>query len=102
VPLNYKVQGTAMWWMQKAMVRCDAKLSEWNRAGFNGYMILQVHDELDFDWPRGYGKEPWKKNYGRAMEIKRLMEEGGRDIGIPTPVSVSYHAENWSEGIEIR
>ena len=105
VPLNYHVQGTAMWWMQKAMIRCYDYLSELNaearsngngRGGYN--MVMQVHDELVFDFPRGTGKEPHRTNLPKILQIKRLMEEGGDDIGIPTPVSIEYHVDNWSEG----
>src|SRR5690606_25507846 len=29
VPLNYHIQGTAMWWMHRAMDKCQAQLDEW-------------------------------------------------------------------------
>lgn len=106
IPLNYRVQGTAMWWMLKAMIRCQEFLDSLNRGQpFAGkvwrggyYMIIQVHDELVFDLPRGVGAEPWLSNYPVIKEIKRLMELGGEDIGIPTPTSCEYHAICWSEG----
>lgn len=101
VPLNYHVQGTACWWMQKAMARCYDQLEIWNEGVAEGqgyYMALQIHDELVFDFPKGTGEEPWRTNLPKIRKIQRLMEEGGVDIGIPTPVSVEYHAETWSEG----
>jgi DNA polymerase I-like protein with 3'-5' exonuclease and polymerase domains len=109
VPLNYHVQSTAMEWMQQAMIRCDAKLEEWRKDGFDGHMILQVHDELVFDFPqdRSVGKGPDGKevvtygNLWRVREIQRLMEQGGGDIGVPTPVSCEYHAVSWAEGISL-
>jgi len=53
-------------------------------------MILDVHDEIVVDFPA-------KRNGNREkiMEIKRLMEESGRDIGIPLRASVSFHPVNW-------
>jgi len=102
VPLNYHVQGTACWWMLKAMIRCSAYLNELNKRDKRGYyMILQVHDELVFDFPKGKGKKPWLTNLPKIRTIKRLMEQGGDDIGVPTPVEIEYHAEDWSKGITI-
>lgn len=94
-PLNYHVQGTAMWWMCKAMTRVQAYLDELNEdVGYNEYrMIMQVHDELVFDFP----KRSKKHNLPKIRRIKRIMEQGGDDIGIPTPVSIEHHPNNWSE-----
>ena len=106
VPLNYRVQGTAMWWMAKAMVRCQEQLDTWREdSQFDGRIALQVHDELVFDFPKRYSVDPDGKpiygNLGKIRKIKRLMEEGGRDIGVPTPVSCEYHENNWSEGVSV-
>jgi len=90
-PWNYKIQGTAGWAKKKAMIRVDRYLKEcWKREKFNGRMILDVHDEIVVDFPA-------KRNGNREkiMEIKRLMEESGRDIGIPLRASVSFHPVNW-------
>lgn len=98
VPLNYHVQGTAVWWMDRAMVRCQEQLDRWyNEDGFDGFMAMQVHDELVFDLPY----TPNRGNLERILILKKLMERSGKDIGIPTPVSVEYHTENWAEGEEI-
>jgi len=94
IPLNYRTQSTAMWWMMKAMIRCQEYLDSLD--GY--YMIIQIHDELVFDFPRG--KTP-KANYPKIRKIQKLMELGGEDIGIPTPVSVEYHPHTWAEGITI-
>lgn len=104
VPLNYRIQGTAMWWMGKAMVRCQAQLDQWNaEEGIRDHyaIALQVHDELVFDFPVGKGPEPWKTNHPKIRKLQRLMEEGGRDINIPTPVSCEYHDISWSTGIGV-
>jgi DNA polymerase I-like protein with 3'-5' exonuclease and polymerase domains len=98
VPLNYRIQGTAMWWMGKAMVRCKKQLGAWNKvAGHEKYkMIMQVHDEIVFDFPKG-----GKKNLAKINKLRRLMERGGDDIGIPTPVSIDYHPNTWNESLEL-
>jgi len=93
VPLNYHVQGTACWWMMKAMIRCHEQLDKWNALdGFYGFITLQVHDELVFDLPVG-------DNFQRILVLKKLMEEGGNDIGLPTPVGIEYYADDWGKGV---
>lgn len=122
VPLNYYIQGTAMWWTMKGMIRCQAQLDEWNKpilarqpkfatraAGeFWRYMncyhlIMQVHDELVFDFPKvaTNSDKPWQAHLPKLRKLRLLMEEGGNDIGIPTPVNMEYHPVTWSEGITI-
>ena len=114
VPLSYHVQGTAMWWMMKAMIRCDEFLSQINQSDtlLRSYIgdavdrlesreyriVLQVHDELVFEMPKGIGDEPWKTNLPIVNELRALMRNGGDDIGVPTPVGCEYHADNWAEG----
>lgn len=108
VPLNYHVQGSAMWWTVKGMIRVDEFFSELNRgAKYLGrqwpggyYMTMQVHDELDIDTPSGRGKgaNPWDYNLPIATEVKRLMELGGDDFNIPTPVGLEYHPVHWADG----
>jgi hypothetical protein len=60
-------------------------------------MVCQVHDELVFDFPY----RPNKGNMPKIRKLRRLMEQGGDDIGLPTPVAFTYHASNWSEGIVV-
>jgi DNA polymerase I-like protein with 3'-5' exonuclease and polymerase domains len=109
-PLNYRVQGSAGWWMIKAVNRCHTQLREWNREGFDGRLALPVHDELIFDFPK-HG-DPRKdrsdqsgkfrtSNLWRMRRLQRLMEQGGEDIGVPTPVTVEWHPESWDKGIVI-
>lgn len=107
-PLNYKIQGSAMWWTCKAMTRVSAFYDYLNAGGVfagkrwpGGYWIaMQVHDELVPDMPSGVrrGKHPWSYNLPIARETKRLMELGGEDYGIPTPVGVEYCERDWSTG----
>lgn len=117
VPLNYHVQGSAMWWMGKAMVRCynflrqlnnnrqfmQAELKRWKHdlevLGF--HLIAQVHDELIFDFPKGQGDKPWEYNLPKVKHIVSEMARGGDDFGLPTPVSYKYHESTWSEGIAV-
>lgn len=96
VPLSYHVQGTAMWWMHKAMIRCQDQLDSWrDEDEFDGFMTIQVHDEIVFDFPAGAAHD-W-----RIKRLAALMAEGGNDIGIPTPVGCERHDHNWAEGITV-
>lgn len=97
VPLNYHIQSSAMWWMGKAMVRIDEQLERWNKDGFDGHLIAQIHDEILVDFPLRSNR----LNLGRVKKLKKLMEQGGIDFGIPTPVSCTYHSSNWAQGEDI-
>ena len=96
LPLNYMSQGTAGWWMVKAINRCGEQLKEWRTMGFDAWMVLTVHDELVFDFPAG-----GKRNLPKMRRLQQLMQQGGEDIGVPTPVSVSYHPRNWAEKVKL-
>lgn len=112
VPLNYHVQGTAMWCMCRAMVRCNDYLRQWNReqraAGRlraheqDAFITMQVHDEMVFDLPaRARGPNGKPGNYNTVMQLKRLMEQSGDDIGIPLKAKPDYHPENWAKATAV-
>jgi DNA polymerase I-like protein with 3'-5' exonuclease and polymerase domains len=102
VPFNYHTQSTAMQWMGRGMIRCQEQLNRWRESeGFDGYITMQVHDELDFDFPRGRGSRPWLTNLPRVKVLAELMAKGGEAIGVPTPVGIEYHSDNWAEGITL-
>lgn len=97
-PLNYVVQSTAGDWMGQALLRCQEQLDEWyEEDSFNGFITLTVHDELVFDLP----KVENNGNLWRVQRLRELMEQGGVDINVPTPVSVERHTESWADGEEI-
>lgn len=99
VPLSYHVQGTAMWWMSMAMIRCYARLQEVNRRDPRNFRICaQIHDELIFDFPKG--KTP-EENLPLVLELQGDMAQGGIDIGVPTPVSRKYHPVSWDAGVAV-
>lgn len=106
VPLNYHVQGTAMWITMKAMIRCHKQLQEWQQQGFNGFMVLQVHDEIVFDLPASEieideeGSEILS-NLPLVQQLCKLMEQSGDDVGVPLKVEPKYHPQTWSEGVSV-
>lgn len=94
VPLNYHVQGTAMYATIKAMIRCQDQLDEWKRAeGFDGQIVLQVHDELVFSM----SSDDLEGNKVRVERLKKLMEQSGDDIGVPLKVSTGCCPNNWGK-----
>lgn len=114
-PFSYHVQGSVGEWMTGAMIRCQDRLDEWNAAlGYDDYFIdLQVHDELRFDFPRTETRPEvdaererrgrpiryrGSSNLWRVREMQRLMELGGENIGVPTPVSAELHEDNYAVG----
>ena len=117
VPLSYHVQGTAMWWTFKAMIRVQAKLDEWRaKSGFDGHIAMQVHDEIVLDLPKKGDPSKWDRknkhtpenkkiflntNLWRIEIIRELMAKGGDDIGVPTPVGCEYHAVSWDTGVTL-
>lgn len=110
VPLNYMIQGSAMYWTMKGMARCQARLDEWQaQDNFNGHMVMQVHDELVFAFEtkgdpvaEAKGQSPeGSSNLIRIRGMQSLMAKGGEDFGIPTPVGIEYHKVHWGEGVTL-
>lgn len=96
VPLNYAIQGTAVWVASRQLVIADAELSRWRREGFDAWLVMYVHDELVLELPYA----PDKGNLPRIMGLKKLLEVVGDDLIPPVPVvmGVEYHVSNWGEG----
>lgn len=120
IPLNYHIQGTAMWLTMMGMIRVYEYLDQLHQREYGvtteelfinskyftdpsiGYfLIMQVHDEIVLDFPAGTGPEPYKTNLPIIRDIKGLLESGGEGIGVPTPVSCEYHPVSWDKGVSI-
>ena len=83
--INTPVQGTAADMIKIAMVRVDRALK---KAGLKAKMVLQIHDELLFDVPRGEVEQ--------VKAIAKREMESAMDVGVPLEVSVGV-GENWLE-----
>ena len=83
--INTPVQGTAADMIKVAMVRVDRAMK---KAGLKAKMVLQIHDELLFDVPKGEVEQ--------VSEIARREMEAAMDVGVPLEVSVGV-GENWLE-----
>ena len=98
-PLNYNIQGTACWVVQRAMVKVWEYL-----GGLDDYKtIMNVHDELVFDFParRGQRKKPWVYNLPKIKKVRHLMESIGKDISVPLTCGIDYHPVTWGEGVAV-
>ena len=83
--INTPVQGTAADMIKIAMVRVDRALKA---AGLKAKMVLQIHDELLFDVPKGEVEQ--------VKEIAKREMEAAMDVGVPLEVSVGVGG-NWLE-----
>lgn len=105
-PLNYHVSGSAMWMTQKCMIRVEDQLAEWRRHdNFDGFIVIQIHDELVLDFPkRAHPREnPRQSNLARARIIQDLMSSCGDDFvpSLPTPVNLEFHDVSWAKGLAL-
>ena len=83
--MNHPMQGSAADIIKLAMVRVQRKLLE---GAFKAKMIVQVHDELDFDCPRS-----------EVEALQEMVVEQMQDIAelrVPLLVSCSI-GQNWAE-----
>jgi DNA polymerase I len=87
--INAPIQGTAADIIRRAMIRMPGALKE---AGLEARMLLQVHDELIFELPKGEAKKT-------AKVVEDIMEGAALpvcDLGIPLTVDAQWGA-NWDE-----
>lgn len=99
LPLNFHVQGTACWIIAKAMVSCQLFLDDINkheRTENCYHQIMQVHDELVFDFPAGDTPRRRKKNALVAAGVRSLMEVEGDNVNVPLTCGLDKHDNNWS------
>lgn len=97
VPLNYYVQGSACYWTRIWMIECEKQLVKWRNQGFDSWMLLNVHDELVFDFPFSENKG----NLWRIRELQKLGEKCGDRIEVPIVIGAEYHKDNWAVGEKV-
>ena len=83
--MNHPMQGTAADIIKVAMVRVDEAL---RKEGLASKLVLQIHDELDFEAPTSEVEE-------LSALVKRTME-GVVELSVPLVAEVSYGA-TWAE-----
>ncbi|HEY6300128.1 MAG TPA: DNA polymerase I [Candidatus Binatus sp.] len=85
IAINTPIQGTAADLIKLAMIRLDRELKE---RGLGARMILQVHDELLLEAPKGEWLE--------AAELAKREMEGVAELKIPLKVELKS-GPNWAE-----
>ncbi len=83
--INYPIQGSAADIVKLAMVRIHRRFAE---EGLKTRMMLQVHDELVFDVPRG--------ELERVRDLVRREMEGAMALNVPLVVDIGVGG-NWRE-----
>lgn len=83
--MNHPMQGTAADIIKIAMVRVARRLRE---EGLAARMILQIHDELDFEVPEA--------EIGVLSVLVRETMEGVAELSVPLVADVSY-GPTWAE-----
>ena len=102
--VNYIVQGCEGDIVKNAMIKVSSYLNsnklykDCNLTSQEAYLLLQVHDELIFDFPT----ERYKGQHKPALRhIVYLMEKAGEEMGMITPVDVDIASNNWANAVSI-
>jgi len=82
--MNHPMQGTAADIMKLAMIAVDRRL---NAEGFVSRLVLQVHDELVFEAPRGEVDH-------LALMVREEMN-GVVQLAVPIETSISW-GDDWA------
>ena len=85
VAVNTPIQGTAADLIKIAMIRIDRRLKD---EGFRSRMLLQVHDELDFEAP--------PTEIERLTTLVRHEMSTAIEVSVPIVVDVGV-GDNWAE-----
>lgn len=83
----YVIQGTEAEIVKNAMVRLHSYFQSLSRPSYR--LMMMIHDELVFTSKR--------TNTIQLKEIMRIMEDSGRDIGIPTKVDYKTTTTTWAD-----
>ena len=93
VAVNYFVQGSAGIFITDAIIRVHNYLTSLPEGKAD--LIMQVHDELDIDTEAPASLEI-------AKTVQTLMEQSGKDYGVPSPVEGSVISNNWSNEKDLK
>ncbi len=83
--INAPIQGGAADIIKRAMLRLPGALED---AGLGALMLLQVHDELVFELPKGQSE--------KTIEIVKAVMEGAASLDVPLVVDCGI-GSNWGE-----
>lgn len=91
VPLNYHVQGTAVWVLMRAMIKIAKLFEEWD----DWHFVFNIHDEIVLDFPRNCNYIP------KLKTVRRIMGEMGDLIGVKLTAGCKVHDVSWAKGYEL-
>jgi len=83
--INTPIQGTAADLIKMAMIRIHETLT---REKLDARMLLQVHDELVFEYP--------EKEFGKLKTMVQEIMEGVLTLRVPLVVQISQ-GNNWAD-----
>ena len=83
--MNHPMQGTAADIIKLAMIAVDERMRD---EGMESKLVLQIHDELDFEVPRA-------ELDAMSALVKETME-GVAELSVPLVAEVSW-GTNWAE-----
>ncbi|HET57550.1 MAG TPA: DNA polymerase I, partial [Deltaproteobacteria bacterium] len=83
--VNTPIQGSAADLIKLAMIRAASALE---KDGFSARMIMQVHDELVFEYPT--------EEKERLIRLVRAAMEGVASLKVPLVVNIKT-GKNWDE-----
>ena len=83
--MNHPMQGTAADIIKLAMIAVDERIRD---EGMESKLVLQIHDELDFEVPRA-------ELDAMSALVKETME-GVAELSVPLVAEVSW-GTNWAE-----
>lgn len=86
--VNHMVQSSAADLMKRGMVNCARYLRDVRSPG---YILLTIHDELIFEFPKGADKKE------TIRDIKRIMSDHGGAMTLPIKVDVERVTDRWSD-----
>jgi len=106
--VNYIVQGDEAIIVKRAMVKVNEYLHKLCKDhsilyGNDHFMTMMIHDELVFDCIHPDLLQCRKAAFENIVikQIKTIMEDAGKSIGMVTPVDCDRIEENWSDGVKV-
>ena len=80
-----------MQWTNRAMVRVSEPLRRWNTEGWDGFITLQVHDELGISVPERYA-------YQLGVQLRQMVRDLGEELNLLVPLEISVSCgPSWGE-----
>lgn len=93
---NYTVQGSAASFLKDRMIAVYNWFLELRMEGLKAFQVITLHDEQILEVELRCLK-PWF-----FRRLKRIMEDNGGRIDIPTPVSIKVCRQRWDSSTKVK